>query len=130
MAKADIEKKAKKEIKKLRELLKNLQVPDDRIRLFEPVIINTSWMKVKLDEAIETVKNAEIVVEYDNGGGQSGLRENPWFKGYEALWKSYMTGMSKIIDSLPDEVAEEVEEEIEKPQTVLEMMRSKHRNKA
>lgn len=130
MANTDIEKKAKKEIKKLRKILTNLKISEEKIQLLEPIITNSSWMKIKLDEAIETVKTAEIVVEYDNGGGQTGLRENPWFRAYEALWKSYMTGMAKLIDSLPDEVAAAVEEEVEKPQTVLEMVREKHRKKA
>lgn len=130
MSKPDIEKKAKKEIKKLKEILKNLQIPDEKVRILDPIITNTCWMKVKLDEAIEAVKTAEIVVEYNNGGGQSGYRENPWFKGYEALWKSYMLGMARLLDALPDDVAEEINEEVEKPQTVLDMVRDKHRKRA
>jgi hypothetical protein len=41
-----------------------------------------------------------------------------------------MTGMSKIIESLPEDVAAEEIEEAEKPKTVLELVRSKHEKEA
>lgn len=130
MTKAEVDKKAKKEAKKLRDLMKNLNIPDEIISLFEPVIRNTAWMKIKLDEAVESENMGQIVVEYDNGGGQTGFRESPWFKAYEALWKSYMLGMGRIIDVLPEEAAKEAEAEIQKQETVLDMIRGKHRKEA
>lgn len=130
MTKAEVDKKAKKEAKKLRDLMKNLNISDEIISLFEPVIRNTAWMKIKLDEAVESENMGQIVVEYDNGGGQTGFRESPWFKAYEALWKSYMLGMGRIIDVLPEEAAKEAEAEIQKQETVLDMIRGKHRKEA
>lgn len=130
MTKAEVDKKAKKEAKKLRDLMKNLNIPNEIISLFEPVIRNTAWMKIKLDEAVESENMGQIVVEYDNGGGQTGFRESPWFKAYEALWKSYMLGMGRIIDVLPEEAAKEAEAEIQKQETVLDMIRGKHRKEA
>jgi hypothetical protein len=70
------------------------------------------------------------VVAYDNGGGQKGIRENPLFKGYENLWRSYMAGMSKIIDCLPDEIATVESEVVNKPKTVLELVRNRHGKEA
>ncbi len=130
MTKAEVDKKAKKEAKKLRDLMKNLDIPDEKIVLFEPVIRNTAWMKIKLDEAVDSENMGQIVVEYDNGGGQAGFRESPWFKAYEALWKSYMLGMSRIIEARPEEGAKEAEKEIKKQETVLDMIRGKHRKEA
>lgn len=125
-----IQKAATKEKNRLKKVLINANVSERRMKILEPVILNVAWMKAELDDARGAVGDQPIVVEYDNGGGQSGTRENPLFKAYESLWKSYMTGMSKIIDSLPEEVAAEEIEEAEKPKTVLELVRSKHEKEA
>ena len=89
-------------------------------------------MKVKLDQTRDEIWEDDIVIEYNTGGGQSGMKENPAYKAYEALWKNYMAGMTKILESLPPEVAKE-EEEAEKeqaPVTVLDMIRTKHKKEA
>lgn len=115
----------KKELKRIIKLLKNAGVKDEKINLMNPVIENTAWMKVKLDDARVAVKNSQIVIAYDNGGNQRGLRENPMFKGYESLWKSYMTGMCKIIDCIPDSMSELKKEESEKPINMLDVIRAR-----
>lgn len=121
-----------KEMKRLKKLLKDAGVSAPRMKMLEPVIENVAWMKIKLDQAREKIKNSGIVMPYDNGGGQTGIRENPAFKGYEALWKSYMAGMSKLLEAMPPEVieAEEKTEKEQAPVTVLELIRTKHKKEA
>lgn len=120
------EKQAKKEIKTMTNLLLAFGVSENRIKIMTPVIENTAFIKVKLDEAREIVKNSTVVISYDNGGGQKGIRENPIFKSYEALWKSYLSGINIIYSVLPQEVAkEEIKEEAAK--TTLELIRAKHK---
>ena len=97
-----------------------------RIKALKPIITNTAWMMVKLDDARAAIRNSNIVIPYDNGGGQTGIRENPAFRGYEALWKSYMAGMKQIIEALPEE-AENRQNELEKPRTMLEIVRERHK---
>ena len=126
MPKTEIEKKANKEIKKLRAALKNSQVLDEKAKILETIIVNTAWMKVKLDEVISSLKTAEIVIEYDNGGGQTGMRENPLFKGYYALFRSYMNGMTTLLSCMSEEEAKALEPDVEKPKTVLDIVREKH----
>ena len=126
---ADLIKSEKMRVKRL---LKEAGTSDARMKMLEPVIENVAWMKIKLDQAREKIKASGIVMPYDNGGGQTGIRENPAFKGYEALWKSYMAGMSKLLEAMPPEVIE-AEEETEKeqaPVTVLELIRTKHKKEA
>lgn len=118
------------EAKRVRGLLEKGSISEAKMKMLEPVIINVAWMRVKLDAAMEEIKDSDIVVEYDNGGGQSGVRENPLFRGYEALWKSYMQGMSKLLEYLPEEVAAEVAPEAEKPKNMLELVRKKHEKDA
>lgn len=132
MQKTEFEKAVTKEQNKLKKALREAKISAYKMKALEPVIINSAWMKAKLDEARSQAKECEIVVEYDNGGGQKGLRENPIFKAYESLWKSYMLGMCRILDAIPDDAKDEVEAAIEeaRPQTVLEIVRGKKRNPA
>ncbi len=123
----DIETRATLERQRIETLLFNFGVSQDRVALLETVIENVSWMKVKLDDTRESIKTTAVVIPYDNGGGQKGLRENPLFKGYESLFKAYMSGMGKIFDALPQSAVEAETEAIEKPKTVLELVRNKHK---
>lgn len=125
----EIKARAEEEQNRIHDLLSEIGISDKRMKLLEPIILNTAWMKAKLDDAREAIKNSNIVISYDNGGGQKGIRENPLFKGYESLWRSYMAGMAKILESLPQEVIEQ-SVEAEKPATVLELVRNKHRKDA
>lgn len=122
-----LSERAEAEKKRLNDLLAGAGISERRIKVLRPVIENTAWMKVKLDDARETIKNSQVAIPYDNGGGQKGIRENPIFKGYEALWKSYMLGMNRIIDCLPAEQIQTEIKEMEKPKTMLELVRDKHR---
>ena len=129
MNETEIKARAEEEQNRIIELLADVGISEKRQKLLEPIILNTAWMKAKLDDAREAIKNSNIVIAYDNGGGQKGIRENPLFKGYESLWRSYMAGMGKILDSLPPEQIEQAVE-IEKPATMLELVRKKHRKEA
>ena len=117
---------AEEEKQRLISLLFSCNVSETKIQLLEPIVENVAWMKVKLDDAREQIKKTSVAIPYDNGGGQKGIRENPLFKGYESLWKSYMSGMGHILDCLPPETQEQ-QPIAEKPKTVLEMVRNKHR---
>ena len=124
----EIRERAEAERDRISGILLSAGVSEKRMNLLEPVITNTAWMKAKLDDARAAIKNAQIAISYDNGGGQRGIRENPLFKGYSALWRSYMAGMNRIIDSLPEE-AVKIDENA-KPENVLSIIRAKHRRKA
>lgn len=124
------EERAIAEVEDLRRLLFDCGVSEDRLELLAPVIENVAWMRVKLEEARNDIKTSKVVIKYDNGGGQSGLRENPLFKGYEALWKSYMSGLSKLLDHLPPPEAKAAVPDGLKPKTVLEIVRAKKKKEA
>lgn len=130
MNETEIKARAEEEQDRIIEILNSAGVSDKRMRTLEPVILNTSWMKAKLDDAREAIKNSNIVISYDNGGGQKGIRENPLFKGYENLWRAYIHGMDRILSALPDEIATEQRIEMEKPKTMLELVRNKHKKEA
>lgn len=122
---AEVREHSEDEITRIKNILVDAGISDKRIKMLEPVIENTAWMKVKLDDTRETIKGSQTVIPYDNGGGQKGIRENPLFKGYESLWKSYMGGMDRILNALPKETVEAIVQEVEKPKTMLELVRDR-----
>lgn len=108
-------------------VLKGCNVPPEKLETLKPIIENVAFMADKLDEIRAQMVEADAVVFYDNGGGQTGYKENPIFKVYEALWKSYLNGMEKILACFPKPKA--VEEEMPEPETpanVLSMIRARH----
>ena len=60
-----------------------------------------------LENALEQVRtlereradmpNQRLTLEYDNGGGQSGTRENPWFRAYNALMSNYRKTVEQLL---------------------------------
>ena len=56
--------------------------------------LNIVFLEEKLDQTRDLIADAPVVIEYDNGGGQSGIRENPAFNGYHKLLKSYAAAIS------------------------------------
>ena len=126
MAEADLKARADAEHDRITRILNDAGISERRMQTLAPIIENVSWMRAKLDDSRSLIKNSNIVVPYDNGGGQKGIRENPAFKGYEALWKAYMQGMNRILDTLPPEVAQEATEAEIRPVTVLDTIRGKH----
>ena len=126
MAEADLKARADAEHDRITRILNDAGISERRMQTLAPIIENVSWMRAKLDDSRQLIKNSNIVVPYDNGGGQKGIRENPAFKGYEALWKAYMQGMNRILDTLPPEEIQEATSPEIRPQTVLDTIRGKH----
>lgn len=132
MPDVDINKQIRKEKNKINKLLKDTKIPAHKKKVLEPVIENVATMKVKLDELKEQIIHEEFMVEYDNGGGQKGTRENPIFKRYESFFKTFMIGMDRIISELPDEIPGSGMATIDamKPKTVLEQVIENNKNSA
>lgn len=117
----------KKEKRRLRSLLFEFHVNDKKIKMLEPVIENTAWMKAKLDDTREKIKETSVVIGYDNGGGQKGVRENPLFIGYQKLWRSYISGLNIIMETLPASAAEQMLNSEDEPKNVLQLVRARHK---
>ena len=100
-------RKVTREHKRLEALLDRAEVPQQQRDVLAPIIDNLAWQRVKLDEAREEMQDASIVCHYDNGGGQSGERENPIFKAYINLFRAYMVGLEKYTSYLPKELQDE-----------------------
>lgn len=67
---------------------------DESVTLAEAVVT----MSEKIKESIEVIKDEPLVIPYDNGGGQSGIRENPQYTAFEKLMASYTKALRQLIE--------------------------------
>ena len=56
----------------------------------------SEFQRAQLEAARKRLASEPLVIEYDNGGGQSGVRENPEWIAYEKLLKSYQATLRAI----------------------------------
>lgn len=119
-----MEKAVSKEKKKLKKAVES--IAPEKVELLLPALENLAWMKVKLDSTRETIKTAQVVIAYDNGGGQKGIRKNPLFDGYHQLWKSYMDGIKLLLSELPEEESKHLTDDLPPTTgTILQLVRDK-----
>lgn len=55
-------------------------------------------MSEKIEAAIVELQDAPLVIPYDNGGGQTGIRENPEFVAFEKLMASYTKSLRQLTE--------------------------------
>lgn len=67
---------------------------DEAVALAEAVVL----MSIRIKESIEELKDAPLVIPYDNGGGQSGIRENPQYTAFEKLMASYNKSLRQLTE--------------------------------
>lgn len=67
---------------------------DEALELAESVL----FMAEKLKESRELMRDEPIVIEYDNGGGQCGIRENPHYTAFEHLLTSYNKALRQLTE--------------------------------
>ena len=118
-----MEDKVRAEQNRLRDIIAG--APEKKREALEGIVDNLAWMRAKMDDTRAMIQDEPVAIEYDNGGGQTGIRENPMFKGYESLWRSYVAGIKQVIDAVPD-AEDDLKDTEHNPKTVLEMVRSKY----
>lgn len=67
---------------------------DEALELAESVL----FMANKLEETRKALKKEPLIIEYDNGGGQRGIRENPHFTAYEKLLVTYNKALRQLTE--------------------------------
>ena len=117
------------ELKRLQRLTKDV-IPDDKPTAIMPLMSNIAFLKVKLDQARVDLMGESIFTEYDNGGGQTGVRENPAFRAYEALWKTYLSGLDALLKLLPEGAAEDPALSAVKPASALALVQGRRKRDA
>ena len=67
---------------------------DQALELAEDVL----FMASKLEESRKAMKDEPLIIPYDNGGGQMGIRENPHFTAYEKLMVTYTKSLRQLTE--------------------------------
>lgn len=92
---------------------------DQAVELAENVL----FMSRKLRETRQQAAGMALTVEYDNGGGQSGTRENPVFKAYVSLNRQYVNDLRELASML-DRTVELQDEEADPLAALMDEMRN------
>ena len=83
----------KKQSNKAKDLVSGVHtLHDETLELAESVV----FMAKKLEETRIKLEDEPLVVPYDNGGGQKGIRENPQFVAYEHLLATYNKSLRQL----------------------------------
>lgn len=61
---------------------------------------NVYFLERKLSETRDELETQEVVIPYDNGGGQRGIRKNPIFDGYNQLMQNYRKSLEQLCSML------------------------------
>ena len=67
---------------------------DEALELAESVV----FMAAKLEESRKAMIDEPLVVPYDNGGGQTGIRENPHYVAFEHLVTAYNKSLRQLTE--------------------------------
>ena len=79
---------------------------DPRIKSeVETLTQQLQFMAAKLKETQKAIKKEPLVIDYDNGGGQSGIRENPHYIAYEKLMSTYNKTLTSLISIIGEQQA-------------------------
>lgn len=63
-------------------------------------------MSNRLLEEGKKIEKEPLIIEYDNGGGQAGVRENPFYPAYEKLITTYTKTLTVAKDLIGEENTE------------------------
>lgn len=88
------------------------------------IALNIVFMEEKLDQARDLIGTTSVAIQYDNGGGQKGIRENPAFKGYGALLKSYMAAIDELEKLIGEKTEERTRSSLAEHRANFKVMRS------
>ena len=71
-------------------------VPEELRPHAEELARNVLAMEKQLTEARKTADDEPLIIEYDNGGGQSGVRKNPYWEAYAQLFRTFSSGLAQL----------------------------------
>lgn len=69
--------------------------------VIDPIMQNSAFMKVTLDDLQEIINAEGVVDHYQNGANQHGLKQSATLQGYNALVKNYAAVNKTLFSLLP-----------------------------
>lgn len=71
-------------------------VPEDYRAHAQELAEQLDFMRERLEDTRLALDGAPLVIAYDNGGGQKGVRKNPAFDAYNSLMKTYIQTLGEL----------------------------------
>lgn len=96
--------------KKMNAILETM--PEDQRFIAKELADNFVFLSVRITELREALLKQPSVISYDNGGGQTGFRENPNISVYNKLVTRHADLCMKLAKLLP-EAADDAKDELE-----------------
>lgn len=93
------EEEIKKEKKRLLKIFKDIDA--NKLEFVMHQIDNLAWLNVSTKVLKEKVDKIGTIVKYNNGGGQSGVRDNPDVKTLIAYQKNITAITKQLLDLVP-----------------------------
>lgn len=72
------------------------KLPEYKRKHVKELYANVLFMYSKLKETRKGIKRQQVVIPYDNGGGQTGIRKNPAFDEYRQLLSAYVKALNEL----------------------------------
>lgn len=88
--------------RKIVAILRDAGCSEERISLLRPLIEQTVWLERKLEQGRNVISSSSIVVPYDNGGGQTGIRKNPAFEAIHRMNVTYNSCLKTLAEAIPE----------------------------
>lgn len=85
---------------RMKHLMRN--IPKDKTIQAAKLAEELIFMEDKLENARQLIGNTGVAISYNNGGGQTGIRENPALIAYQKLMKTYLSTMREL-DAMREE---------------------------
>ena len=102
------DKEIKKEKKRLLEIFKDID--ENKLAFVMHQIDNLAWLNVSARALKEKVDKIGTIVKYNNGGGQSGVRDNPDVKTLIAYQKNITAITKQLLDLVPPKTKSKLQE--------------------
>lgn len=82
---------------------------DERIRPQTEVLVKQLQnVSKKLKTEGAKMADQDLIVEYDNGGGQKGIRENPYYQAYFRMLAEYRKTLRDVKDLIGEQQQAEI----------------------
>lgn len=92
-------------VTRIKKTLAALGMGEDDLAYHSELIASVGWLEDRLYNARLDLGDAPLTVEYDNGGGQRGVRKNPAFDAFLDAYRQYMQGIRGLLARLPEPVS-------------------------
>jgi len=98
---SDKEKRIKKEVTRLKKIIKN--IPKDTMNAVLSLINNAAFMTVTLADLQETINTEGATTKYQNGENQWGTKKSPEVEIYNTMIKNHASIIKQLTDLIPDQ---------------------------